>query len=216
MSEDEGIFSKKNLKLLTNPLSNANPITVLVLGICSALAVTAQLKPAVVMSLSVTIVTAFSNLIVSSIRNTIPNRIRIIVQLVVVAALVILVDQVLKAFVYDVSKQLSVFVGLIITNCILMGRLEAFALGNKPWPSFLDGIGNGAGYGLILVTIAFFRELLGSGSLWGYKLIPESWYIANGGWYSNNGMMILPPMALIIVGVIIWIQRSKKPELIED
>jgi len=216
MSEKEGIFSKKNLKLLTNPLSNANPITVLVLGICSALAVTAQLKPAVVMSLSVTIVTAFSNLIVSSIRNTIPNRIRIIVQLVVVAALVILVDQVLKAFVYDVSKQLSVFVGLIITNCILMGRLEAFALGNKPWPSFLDGIGNGAGYGLILVTIAFFRELLGSGSLWGYKLIPESWYIANGGWYSNNGMMILPPMALIIVGVIIWIQRSKKPELIED
>ena len=216
MSEEEGIFSKKNLKLLTNPLSNANPITVLVLGICSALAVTAQLKPAVVMSLSVTIVTAFSNLIVSSIRNTIPNRIRIIVQLVVVAALVILVDQVLKAFVYDVSKQLSVFVGLIITNCILMGRLEAFALGNKPWPSFLDGIGNGAGYGLILVTIAFFRELLGSGSLWGYKLIPESWYIANGGWYSNNGMMILPPMALIIVGVIIWIQRSRKPELIED
>ena len=216
MSEKEGIFSKKNIKLLTNPLSNANPITVLVLGICSALAVTAQLKPAVVMSLSVTIVTAFSNLIVSSIRNTIPNRIRIIVQLVVVAALVILVDQVLKAFVYDVSKQLSVFVGLIITNCILMGRLEAFALGNKPWPSFLDGIGNGAGYGLILVTIAFFRELLGSGSLWGYKLIPESWYIANGGWYSNNGMMILPPMALIIVGVIIWIQRSKKPELIED
>jgi len=216
MSEKEGIFSKKNLKLLTNPLSNANPITVLVLGICSALAVTAQLKPAVVMSLSVTIVTAFSNLIVSSIRNTIPNRIRIIVQLVVVAALVILVDQVLKAFVYDVSKQLSVFVGLIITNCILMGRLEAFALGNKPWPSFLDGIGNGAGYGLILVTIAFFRELLGSGSLWGHKLIPESWYIANGGWYSNNGMMILPPMALIIVGVIIWIQRSRKPELIED
>ena len=216
MSEKEGIFSKKNIKLLTNPLSNANPITVLVLGVCSALAVTAQLKPAVVMSLSVIIVTAFANLIISAIRNTIPNRIRIIVQLVVVAALVILVDQVLKAFVYDVSKQLSVFVGLIITNCILMGRLEAFALGNKPWPSFLDGIGNGAGYGLILVIIAFFRELFGSGSLWGYKIIPESWYIANGGWYSNNGMMILPPMALIIVGVIIWIQRSKKPELIED
>jgi Na+-transporting NADH:ubiquinone oxidoreductase subunit D len=216
MSEQEGIFSKKNLKLLTNPLSNANPITVLVLGVCSALAVTAQLKPAVVMSLSVIIVTAFANLIISAIRNTIPNRIRIIVQLVVVAALVILVDQVLKAFVYDVSKQLSVFVGLIITNCILMGRLEAFALGNKPWPSFLDGIGNGAGYGLILVIIAFFRELFGSGSLWGYKIIPESWYIANGGWYSNNGMMILPPMALIIVGVIIWIQRSRKPELIED
>ena len=216
MSEKESLFSKNNIKLLTNPLSIANPITVLVLGICSALAVRAQLKPAVVMSLSVTMVTAFSNLIISSLRNTIPNRIRIIVQLVVVAALVILVDQVLKAFVYDVSKQLSVFVGLIITNCILMGRLEAFALGNKPWPSFLDGIGNGAGYGLILVTIAFIRELFGSGSLWGYKLIPESWYIANGGWYSNNGMMILPPMALIIVGVIIWIQRSKKPELIED
>jgi Na+-transporting NADH:ubiquinone oxidoreductase subunit D len=216
MSEKESLFSKKNIKLLTNPLSNANPITVLVLGICSALAVTAQLKPAFVMALSVTIVTAFSNMIVSLIRNTIPNRIRIIVQLVVVASLVILVDQVLKAFIYDVSKQLSVFVGLIITNCILMGRLEAFALANKPWPSFLDGIGNGAGYGLILVIIAFFRELLGSGSLWGYKLIPESWYISNGGWYSNNGMMILPPMALIIVGVIIWIQRSKKPELIED
>lgn len=216
MSEKEGVFSKKNLKLLSDPLSNANPITVLVLGICSALAVTAQLKPAVVMALSVTIVTAFSNMIVSLIRNTIPNRIRIIVQLVVVASLVILVDQVLKAFVYDVSKQLSVFVGLIITNCILMGRLEAFALGNKPWPSFLDGIGNGAGYGLVLVIIAFFRELLGSGSLWGYKLVPESWYISNGGWYSNNGMMILPPMALIIVGVIIWIQRSKKPELIEN
>lgn len=216
MSEKELLFSKKNLKLLTVPLSIKNPITVLVLGICSALAVTAQLKPAVVMALSVTIVTAFSNMIVSLIRNTIPNRIRIIVQLVVVAALVILVDQVLKAYVYDVSKQLSVFVGLIITNCILMGRLEAFALANKPWPSFLDGIGNGAGYGLILVTIGFFRELLGSGSLWGYKIIPDSWYIINGGWYSNNGMMILPPMALIVVGVIIWIQRIKNPELIED
>ncbi|NEW84893.1 MAG: NADH:ubiquinone reductase (Na(+)-transporting) subunit D [Mariniphaga sp.] len=216
MSEKELLFSKKNLNLLTIPLSIKNPITVLVLGICSALAVTAQLKPAVVMALSVTIVTAFANMIVSLIRNTIPNRIRIIVQLVVVAALVILVDQVLKAFVYDVSKQLSVFVGLIITNCILMGRLEAFALANKPWPSFLDGIGNGAGYGLILVTIGFFRELFGSGSLWGYKLIPDSWYIINGGWYSNNGLMILPPMALIVVGVIIWIQRIKNPELIED
>ncbi len=216
MSEKESLFSKKNTKLLTNPLSDANPITVLVLGICSALAVTAQLKPAVVMSLSVMIVTAFANMIVSLLRNTIPNRIRIIVQLVVVAALVILVDQVLKAFVYDVSKQLSVFVGLIITNCILMGRLEAFALANKPWPSFLDGIGNGAGYGLILIAVGFVRELFGSGSLWGYKLIPESWYMANGGWYSNNGMMILPPMALILIGVIIWIQRSKKPELNED
>ena len=216
MSDKDTLFSKKNLKLLTEPLSAKNPITVLVLGICSALAVTAQLKPAFVMSVSVIVVTAFSNLIISLLRNTIPNRIRIIVQLVVVAALVILVDQVLKAYVYDVSKQLSVFVGLIITNCILMGRLEAFALGNKPWPSFLDGIGNGAGYGLILVTVGFFRELLGSGSLWGYKIIPASWYIANGGWYSNNGMMILPPMALILVGTIIWIQRSKKRELIED
>jgi Na+-transporting NADH:ubiquinone oxidoreductase subunit D len=216
MSDKDTLFSKKNLKLLTEPLSAKNPITVLVLGICSALAVTAQLKPAFVMSLSVMIVTAFSNLIISLLRNSIPNRIRIIVQLVVVAALVILVDQVLKAYVYDVSKQLSVFVGLIITNCILMGRLEAFALGNKPWPSFLDGIGNGAGYGLILLSVGFFRELLGSGSLWGYKIIPASWYIANGGWYSNNGMMILPPMALILVGTIIWIQRSKKRELIED
>lgn len=216
MSEKESLFSKRNIKLLTNPLSNANPVTVLVLGVCSALAVTAQLKPAIVMALSVTVVTAFSNMIISLIRNTIPNRIRIIVQLVVVAALVILVDQLLKAFVYDVSKQLSVFVGLIITNCILMGRLEAFALANKPWPSFLDGIGNGMGYGMMLVIIAFFRELLGSGSLFGFKLIPQSWYIENGGWYSNNGMMILPPMALIIVGVIIWVQRSKKPELIED
>ncbi len=216
MSEKEALFSKKNIKLLSEPLSSKNPITVLVLGICSALAVTAQLKPAFVMSISVMIVTAFSNLIISLLRNTIPNRIRIIVQLVVVAALVILVDQVLKAYVYDVSKQLSVFVGLIITNCILMGRLEAFALGNKPWPSFLDGIGNGAGYGLILLIIGFFRELFGSGSLWGYQIIPDSWYIANGGWYSNNGMMILPPMALITVGTIIWIQRSKKRELIED
>ena len=216
MSDKESLFSKKNLKLLSEPLSAKNPITVLVLGICSALAVTAQLKPAVVMSLSVIIVTAFSNLIISLLRNTIPNRIRIIVQLVVVAALVILVDQVLRAYVYDVSKQLSVFVGLIITNCILMGRLEAFALGNKPWPSFLDGIGNGLGYGVVLVIVGFFRELLGSGSLWGFKIIPEGWYIANGGWYSNNGMMILPPMALITVGVIIWIQRSNRRELIED
>lgn len=211
----EGLFSKKNISLLAGPIGNNNPITVQVLGICSALAVTAQLKPAFVMALSVTVVVAFGNVIISLLRNTIPNRIRIIVQLVVIAALVIIVDQFLKAFVYDVSKQLSVFVGLIITNCILMGRLEAFALANKPWPSFLDGIGNGAGYGLILIIIAFFRELFGSGTLWGYRIIPESWYIANGGFYSNNGMMILPPMALITVGVIIWVQRSRNSKLQE-
>ena len=211
----EGLFSKKNIGLLSNPIGTDNPITIQVLGICSALAVTAQLKPAFVMALSVTVVLAFANVIISLLRDTIPNRIRIIVQLVVIAALVIIVDQFLKAFVYDVSKQLSVFVGLIITNCILMGRLEAFALGNKPWPSFLDGIGNGAGYGVILIIIGFFRELLGSGSLWGYRIVPESWYIANGGFYSNNGMMILPPMALITVGVIIWVQRSRNPKLQE-
>jgi Na+-transporting NADH:ubiquinone oxidoreductase subunit D len=168
------------------------------------------------MAISVTVVTAFSNLIISLIRKSIPNRIRIIVQLVVIAALVILVDQILKAYVYDVSKQLSVFVGLIITNCIIMGRLEAFALGNKPWPSFLDGIGNGLGYGLILVIVAFFRELLGSGTIYGYRVIPTEWYIGNGGFYENNGMMILPPMALITVGIIIWIQRSRNRKLIEE
>lgn len=216
MSERDPLFSKINLKLLTDPLNNSNPITVQVLGICSALAVTAQLKPAVVMSISVIAVLAFANVIVSLLRNTIPNRIRIIVQLVIIAALVILVDQVLKAYVYDVSKQLSVFVGLIITNCILMGRLEAFALGNKPWQSFLDGLGNGAGYGVILIIVGFFRELLGSGSVWGYSVIPESWYIANGGFYENNGMMILPPMALIVVGIIIWVQRSRNRKLIEN
>lgn len=202
----------KNLKLLINPLNNENPITVQVLGICSALAVTVQMKPAIVMALSVTVVTAFSNLIISFGRNTIPPRIRIIIQLVVVAFLVIVVDQMLKAYVYDVSKKLSVFVGLIITNCILMGRLEAFAMSNKPWDSFLDGIGNGAGYGLILITLAFLRELLGSGSLMGYQLIPESFYALG---YKDNGMMILPPMALITVGVIIWIQRSYNRKLIE-
>lgn len=202
----------KNLKLLTNPLNSENPITVQVLGICSALAVTVQMKPAIVMSLSVIVVTAFSNLIISLLRNTIPPRIRIIVQLVVVAFLVILVDQFLKAYVYDVSKKLSVFVGLIITNCILMGRLEAFAMGNKPWDSFLDGIGNGAGYGVILVALATLREFFGSGSLMGYQVVPEGFYKAG---YMDNGMMILPPMALITVGVIIWIQRSYNRKLIE-
>lgn len=210
------LFSKKHLKLLADPLNSNNPITVQVLGICSALAVTAQLKPAVVMAVSVTAVLALANVIISLLRNTIPNRIRIIVQLVVIAALVILVDQVLKAFVYDVSKQLSVFVGLIITNCILMGRLEAFALGNRPWPSFLDGIGNGAGYSVILIIVGFFRELFGSGTLWGFRIIPESWYITNGGFYANNGMMILPPMALVVIGIIIWVQRSRNRKLIEN
>lgn len=215
MSEREFLFSKKNLKLLSDPLNSSNPITVQVLGICSALAVTAQLKPALVMAISVTVVVALANVIISLLRNTIPNRIRIIVQLVVIAALVILVDQVLKAFVYDVSKQLSVFVGLIITNCILMGRLEAFALGNKPWQSFLDGIGNGAGYGAILIIVGTVREVFGSGTLLGYRIFPESLYIQNGGFYANNGMMILPPMALIVVGIIIWIQRSRNRKLIE-
>lgn len=212
----ESLFSKRNIKLLSNPLNDSNPITVQVLGICSALAVTAQLKPSVVMALSVVAVMAFSNVITSLLRNTIPNRIRIIVQLVIIASLVILVDQVLKAFVYDVSKQLSVFVGLIITNCIIMGRLEAFALGNRPWPSLLDGIGNGAGYGLILIIVGFLRELFGSGSIYGFQVIPNSWYVANGGFYENNGMMILPPMALITIGIIIWVQRSRNSKLIED
>lgn len=207
------LFSSKDLKLLTNPLNIENPVTVQVLGICSALAVTVKVKPAFVMALSVIVVTAFSNVIISMLRNTIPNRIRIIVQLVVVASLVILVDQVLKAYVYDVSKQLSVFVGLIITNCIIMGRLEAFALGNKPWPSFLDGIGNGAGYGVILLIVAFFRELLGSGTIWDYPVFEKMGLYEVG--YVNNGLMILPPMALIVVGVIIWIQRSKTRQLIE-
>ena len=209
-------MSAKNLKLIKNPLSKENPITVQVLGICSALAVTAQVKPALVMAISVIVVVSISNVIISLLRNTIPPRIRIIVQLLVVAMMVILVDQVLKAFVYDVSKQLSVFVGLIITNCIVMGRLEAFAMQNKPWESFLDGIGNGLGYGLILFIIAFFRELFGSGTLLGYQIIPESWYAANGGFYYNNGLFILPPMALIIVGVIIWVHRSRNKDLCEN
>ncbi|RUT73235.1 NADH:ubiquinone reductase (Na(+)-transporting) subunit D [Ancylomarina longa] len=213
MSDKEPLFSAKNRKLLTNPLSAENPITVQVLGICSALAITAKLEPAIVMSLSVMAVTALANVIVSLLRNTIPSRIRIIVQLVVVAALVIVVDQVLKAFAYNVSKQLSVFVGLIITNCIIMGRLEAFALGNKPWPAFLDGIGNGAGYGVILIIVAFFRELLGSGTLYGFHVIPKVLYDMG---YQNNGLMILPPMALITLGIIIWVHRSRNKGLIES
>lgn len=212
IKEKEPMFSKKNLKLLLGPLNSNNPVTIQVLGICSALAVTVQIKPALVMALSVTIVTGFSNLIISLLRNGIPSRIRIIVQLVVIAALVIIVDQILKAFVYDVSKQLSVFVGLIITNCILMGRLEAFAMGNKPWPSLLDGIGNGFGYGMILVIVAFCREVFGSGKLLGFDIIPKAMYDFG---YVNNGMMILPPMALITVGIIIWVQRSKNKHLIE-
>ena len=204
-----------NLKNLTGPLSSNNPVIVQILGICSALAVTVKMEPAFVMGISVIVVTAFANLVMSLLRNGIPSRIRIIVQLVVIAALVILVDQFLKAFVYDVSKQLSVYVGLIITNCIIMGRVEAFALGNKPWDSFLDGIGNGLGYAAILLIVAFFRELFGSGTLFGIRIIPESWYIANGGFYSNVGIMLFPPMALIIVGVIIWVHRSFNKELQE-
>lgn len=212
--EKEPLFSAKNLKLLTGPLNSDNPITVQVLGICSALAVTVKLKPALVMALSVTIVTAMSNVVISALRKHIPDRIRIIVQLVVIATMVILVDQFLKAFAFDVSKQLSVFVGLIITNCILMGRLEAFAMANKPWPSFLDGIGNGAGYGLILVIVAFVRELLGSGTIMEYPVIEKLGLYSIG--YENNGMMILPPMALIVVGLIVWFQRSKNKNLIEN
>lgn len=219
MSEDkkEGLFSKTNIKLITNPFNDDNPITVQVLGICSALAVTVQMKNAFVMALSVTAVVAFGNLIISLLRNYIPSRIRIIVQLVVAAALVILVDQILRAYSYDISKQLSVFVGLIITNCILMGRFEAFALGNKPWPSFLDGIGNGLGYGAILMIVAFIRELLGSGKIWGYEVlgdpIEKTGLYAHG--YFNNGFIILAPMALIIVGIVIWVQRHFNRKLIE-
>lgn len=207
------LFSKKNREVLLTPLGLNNPVTVQVLGICSALAVTAQLEPAIVMGLSVTIITAFSNFVISLLRNTIPNRIRIIVQLVVVAALVTIVSEILKAFAYDVSVQLSVYVGLIITNCILMGRLEAFALGNGPWESFLDGIGNGLGYALILVIVGFFRELLGSGTLLGFQVIPQAFYDFG---YVNNGLMILPPMALIVIAVIIWVHRSRNKELQEN
>ena len=226
--QKEPLFSKKNRALISNPLDDDNPITVQVLGICSALAITVQLKQAVVMSVSVLFVLAAGNVIVSLMRNLIPNRIRIIVQLVIVAALVILVDQVLKAYVYDVSKALSVFVGLIITNCIIMGRLEAFALANKPWPAFLDGVGNALAYGGILVIVSFFRELLGSGKLWGYPVFGQkvgallsdgtlateaSGLYALG--YVDNGLMILPPMALITVGALIWVQRARNTKLIE-
>jgi Na+-transporting NADH:ubiquinone oxidoreductase subunit D len=211
--EKEPIFSAKNLKLLTEPFGRNNPITVQVLGICSALAVTVKLKPAIVMALSVTIVTAVSNLVIATMRKSIPDRIRIIVQLVVIATMVILVDQFLKAYVFDVSKQLSVFVGLIITNCILMGRLEAFAMANKPWPSFIDGLGNGAGYGIILVVVSFIRELFGSGTIYGYPVFEKLGLYKSG--YENNGMVILPPMALILVGLIIWVQRSRDKSLVE-
>jgi len=209
----EPIFSKKNKKLLSDPLDDNNPITVQVLGICSALAITVQLKPAIVMTLSVIFVMACSNVIISVLRNLIPNRIRIIVFLVVISSLVALVDQFLKAYAYDVSKELSIFIGLIVTNCIVMGRLEAFALGNGVDKSLLDGIGNAIGYGVILILVAFFRELLGSGNLMGYQVIPDFVYEMG---YENNGLMLLSPMALITVGIIIWIQRSRNEKLIEQ
>jgi Na+-transporting NADH:ubiquinone oxidoreductase subunit D len=213
-----GLLSKKDAALLTDPLADNNPITIQVLGICSALAITAELKASIVMAISVMAVLAIGNVVISLMRNIIPSKIRIIVQLIVVAALVIIVDLVLKAFAYELSKTLSVFVGLIITNCIIMGRFEAFALGNKPWRSFLDGIGNAAGYGLILVIVGFFRELLGSGTLLGFKVlgdpIEKTGLYALG--YENNGFMLLSPMALIVVGIIIWIQRSKNTTLIEE
>lgn len=217
----EPLFSKKNRKLLSDPLNDSNPITVQVLGICSALAITVQVQQAVIMSLSVLFVLIGGNVIVSAMRNGIPDRIRIIVQLVIVAALVIIVNEVLKAFLPDISEKLSVFVGLIITNCIIMGRLEAFALGNRVGPSFLDAIGNSLGYAWILLAVAVVREIFGSGaiSLPGMgqvKFLPESWFIAEGGFYENNNLMILPPMALIVVGIIIWIQRSRNAKLIEE
>ena len=207
------MLSKKNKEVFFNPFSKNNPVIVQVLGICSVLAVTAKLEPAIVMGISVTAVLAFANVIISLIRNTIPTNIRIIVQLVVVAALVIIVDQVLKAYNYEVSKALSVFIGLIITNCILMGRLEAFALSNGPWDSFLDGVGNGIGYALILIIVGFFRELLGSGTLLGFQVIPQALYDLG---YQNNGLMILPPRALITVACIIWVHRSRNKDLQEN
>ena len=213
MSKDS-LFSKKRMTLLRDPLNDNNPITVQALGVCSALAITVQLKPAIVMAISVMVVLSVANVLISFMRKLIPSRIRIIVQLVVIAALVILVDEVLKAFVYDVSKELSVFVGLIITNCIIMGRLEAFGMANSPWESFLDGIGSSFGYAWILIVVAFFRELLGSGTLYGYPVLEKIGLYETG--YENNGMMILPPMALITVGIIIWIQRMKTEKLIES
>ncbi|MBO5920877.1 MAG: NADH:ubiquinone reductase (Na(+)-transporting) subunit D [Bacteroidaceae bacterium] len=207
-----GLFSKKNKEALNTPLFKENPVTVQVLGICSALAVTSKLEPAIVMGLSVTIIVAMANVIISLIRNTIPMRIRIIIQLVVVAALVTLVSEILKAFAYDVSVQLSVYIGLIITNCILMGRLEAFAMANKPWPSFLDGIGNGLGYAMILVVVAIFREFFGSGALLGIQIIPQCAYDAG---YLNNGMMLMTPAAFILIACIVWYQRAKDKSLQE-
>ena len=221
MSEEkktEPLFSKKNKALITNPLNSINPVTIQVLGICSALAITAQLKPSIVMAVSVIFVLGIGNVVISLMRNIIPSKIRIIVQLIVVATLVIIVDQVLKAFAYSLSKELSVFIGLIITNCIIMGRFEAFALGNGPWRSFLDGVGNALGYGVILIIVGFFRELLGSGTLFGIKVLGDS--VEKTGLYAigyeNNGFMVLPPMALIVVGIIIWVQRSKNKALIEE
>ncbi len=208
-----GLLSKKNKEVLVSPLNINNPIVVQMLGICSSLAVTSKLEPSIVMGISVTVVVAFANVIISLLRNTIPNRIRIIVQLVVCAALVTIVSEVLKAFAYDVNKQLSVYVGLIITNCILMGRLEAFALGNGPWDSFLDGIGNGLGYAIILIIVGFVRELFGSGTLLGFQVIPDAFYEMG---YANNGLVILPPMALVIIALIVWYHRSRNKELQEN
>src|SRR5690606_29287729 len=207
----EALFSKKNRRVLSDPLDDNNPITVQVLGICSALAVTVQVKPAIIMTFGVIFVAAFSNLLVALLRNSIPMRVRMIVQLIIVATLVTIVDQVLKAYMFDVSKKLSVFVGLIITNCIIMGRLEAFAMSQKPWPSFLDGVGNGLGYGLILVVVAIFRELFGSGTLMGYQIVPQ-WAYDMG--YVNNGLMVLPPAAMFLIGLYIWWQRGKNKKLV--